>query len=175
MKSQHTQQGAALILSLVLLLVLTLLGLSSVRTTTMEEKMASNTRDLKVAFEATESGLREGETWLDSREVIPQAKGNNFVYEKNQLPDLTQQEHTWWTNDDNTGKYSEEDTGSTPLSEVNEQPRFLVEHRAFIADSLVRGYEPPKGRDVYRITARGTGTTNTAERIVQNTFAKRFN
>jgi type IV pilus assembly protein PilX len=57
---------------------------------------------------------------------------------------------------------------------VADQPRFLLEHRAFIADSLVRGYEPPKGRHVYRITSRGTGTSNTSERIVQNTFAKRF-
>ena len=55
---QHRlQHGAALVTSLVILLVLTLLGIAAMRTSTLEERMAGNVQDTVHAFEAAESGL----------------------------------------------------------------------------------------------------------------------
>jgi len=51
------QQGAALITALVLLVILTLLGLSSMRTNVMEERMAANSQEMVRAFQSAESGL----------------------------------------------------------------------------------------------------------------------
>jgi len=51
------QQGAALITALVLLVILTMLGLSSMTTNTMEERMAANAQEKNRAFQAAESGL----------------------------------------------------------------------------------------------------------------------
>jgi type IV pilus assembly protein PilX len=175
MHNRNSQHGAALVLSLILLLMLTLIGLSSMRTSTMEEKMTSNMRDMDLAFEASESGLREAERWLDLRSHEPAADGSGFVYHDDVLPDLTTQDHSWWINDANTGEYSVAVPTTPPLPAVGDQPRFTVEFRAFIPDSLVRGYEPPKGVNIYRVTARGTGVTSTAQRIVQDTFVKRYN
>jgi type IV pilus assembly protein PilX len=173
--SFHKQHGTVLILSLLLLLVLTMLGLSSIQTTIMEEKMTGNMRDINQSFEATESALREAERWLDKQTSEPSPGSDAFVYQKDTLPDLAIQSHSWWTNSANTGEYANVGTGSSALSEVGSQPRFVLEHRAFIPDSLVRGYEPPKGKNIYQATARGTGGTDTAQSIVQNTFVKRFN
>ena len=53
----HKQQGAALITALVMLVLLTLLGLSSMTTTTMEERMAANIQDITRAFQAASTGL----------------------------------------------------------------------------------------------------------------------
>jgi len=52
-----TQQGAVLITALIMLVILTLLGLSSISTTTMEERMAANTQEITRAFQAASTGL----------------------------------------------------------------------------------------------------------------------
>ena len=68
MRSNHiqinNQRGVALITSLIFLVILTLLGLSVVNSTTAEEKMSRNTRDVDVAFAAAEAGLRDAELHL---------------------------------------------------------------------------------------------------------------
>ncbi len=51
------QSGAVLVVSLILLVVLTLLGLTSMRTTSLEEKMASNSQRSVAALQAAGSGL----------------------------------------------------------------------------------------------------------------------
>lgn len=53
--------GVALVVALILLVVLTLLGLSSVRTVALEERMTANTYDRSLAFQAAEAALRAGE------------------------------------------------------------------------------------------------------------------
>ncbi len=55
------QSGAALIFGLIMLLIMTLIGVTSMGTSNLEEKMAGNTRDRVVAFQAAESALREAE------------------------------------------------------------------------------------------------------------------
>lgn len=53
----RTQQGAALMISLVMLLVLTVLGVSALNTTTLEERMAMNSQEISRALQAAESAL----------------------------------------------------------------------------------------------------------------------
>lgn len=50
-------KGAALVTSLVILLILTILGIAAMRTSSFEERMAGNIQDTTYAFEAAESGL----------------------------------------------------------------------------------------------------------------------
>lgn len=53
------QHGSVLIVSLLVLLVLTLIGISSLDSSLMEEKMASNSQISTTAFQAAESAIRE--------------------------------------------------------------------------------------------------------------------
>ncbi|MEN8166315.1 MAG: PilX N-terminal domain-containing pilus assembly protein [Pseudomonadota bacterium] len=55
-----------LVTSLILLLVMTLLGLSAMQTSLMEETMAGNVRDHNLAFQAAEAALRDADAWLYS-------------------------------------------------------------------------------------------------------------
>ena len=55
------QRGATLLVALVMLIVMTLLGLASIRSTSMQEKMGANLYDRSLAFQAVESALREAE------------------------------------------------------------------------------------------------------------------
>jgi type IV pilus assembly protein PilX len=60
------QSGVVLVISLVMLLLLTLIGVTSVQTTSLEEKMAGNMRDQNIAFQAAEAALRDAEEDIDS-------------------------------------------------------------------------------------------------------------
>lgn len=55
------QSGAALVVVLMLLIVITLLGLASMRGAIMQERMAANTISRGMAFQVAEAGLRQAE------------------------------------------------------------------------------------------------------------------
>ena len=55
----QSQKGAALITSLLILIIMLLIGVSAIRTTTMEEKMAGNMRDKDISFQADFQQIRQ--------------------------------------------------------------------------------------------------------------------
>lgn len=55
----HNEKGIALLTALIFLVVLTILGLASMRSTTMQERMSGNLRDQSVATQAAEAALRD--------------------------------------------------------------------------------------------------------------------
>lgn len=57
--SSRAQRGAVLIVSLMFLVILTMLGVTAMSGTTMEERMAGNTRDAAAALQAAEAALRD--------------------------------------------------------------------------------------------------------------------
>jgi type IV pilus assembly protein PilX len=57
----YTQRGMALLVSLVFLLLLTLIGLSSMRSATLQEKMAGSVALRNQSFQGAEAALRVGE------------------------------------------------------------------------------------------------------------------
>ena len=61
MNRSNPQKGSALVISLILLVVMTLLGVQAMRTNLTQERMASNVQDRNFAFQGAEAALREGE------------------------------------------------------------------------------------------------------------------
>jgi len=59
--SCQTQTGVVLAISLIILLLLTIIGLSAMQTSALEEKMAGNLRDKSLAFQTAEAALRFAE------------------------------------------------------------------------------------------------------------------
>jgi type IV pilus assembly protein PilX len=57
MRPIRTERGAVLVMALVFLLILTLLGVTAMRMSSLETVMAGNTQEITKAFEAAESGL----------------------------------------------------------------------------------------------------------------------
>lgn len=53
------QRGTALVMSLVILMILTILGITAMGTASLEEKMSGNTQEATRAFQAAESGLND--------------------------------------------------------------------------------------------------------------------
>ncbi|WP_313928261.1 PilX N-terminal domain-containing pilus assembly protein [Pseudoxanthomonas sp.] len=58
---RRDQQGISLLVVLIVLVVITLLGLASVRGTLLRERMSANMYDRSLAFQAAESALRQAE------------------------------------------------------------------------------------------------------------------
>lgn len=56
----QSQQGAALVIAIMILLILTVLGIYAVTTATLETKIAGNERVLKDAFYAADGGIDYG-------------------------------------------------------------------------------------------------------------------
>lgn len=67
------QRGATLVVVLILLLVMTLLGLASLRGTVLEERMTSSLLDRSLAFQSAETALREAEAVLAPGPAFPAA------------------------------------------------------------------------------------------------------
>lgn len=64
------QAGAALLVALIMLLISTLIGLASIRGTTLNEKMSSNMYDRSLSYQAAESALRAAEAALESNQTL---------------------------------------------------------------------------------------------------------
>lgn len=63
-RMHHTpprEQGAVLAIGLIILVVMTLLGVTAMTTTSLENKMAGNLKDWNLAQQAAEAGLRDAE------------------------------------------------------------------------------------------------------------------
>lgn len=63
------QQGMALLVVLMLLLITTILGLASMRGALLEERMSGNLYDRSLMFQAAEAALREGEALAAERRI----------------------------------------------------------------------------------------------------------
>ena len=72
--NKRLERGAALIVSLLLLLVLTVLALSLINTSTFEIGISGNEKTRLEAFYAAEAGIQMALSQLPSMEAIPQTK-----------------------------------------------------------------------------------------------------
>jgi len=63
MNKRSTQSGMALLVSLVLLLLLTVIAIAAATRSTLQERMAANSQQQNIAFQASESGIQG---WLEN-------------------------------------------------------------------------------------------------------------
>lgn len=161
------QRGAILVTSLLLLLTLTIIGVSVMQITRMQERAAGNTRDLNLAFQGAEAAVRDAENLLWSTPVIVTCNNAaNCIRPRGTLPDdLASQTAAWW--DANSQEYGAD--GQQDLDELDEDPQFVVEEIAWVGPMVV---DEPGARMFYQITARSTGGTGLATSLVQTTYAK---
>jgi type IV pilus assembly protein PilX len=79
--ARERQRGLALIFSMMILVVLTILGVSAMRTSALQQLMASNTQETMRAFQAADSGLDRGMNQIKtSTPADPGSFANNTQY-----------------------------------------------------------------------------------------------
>lgn len=73
----NLQHGASLVVVLILLLIMTLLGLSVLRGTLLQERMSSNLYDRSLSFQSAETALREAEEQIQQAGLTNTSIGFN--------------------------------------------------------------------------------------------------
>lgn len=163
------QSGAVLAVSLIILLLLTLIGITAMRVTTMEEKMAGNTRNRNLAFQAAESALRDGEAYVESLTTTSGFTGAGGLYsETDAEPDYT-----------NSASWSATTSRaySSTFPGVSSTPRYYIKILAVVAAPTTSKVLPSTtgaAVTIFRITARGVGANPNAEVVLQSRYGKTF-
>lgn len=165
------QRGSALVIALVFLLLLTLIGVTAMQTTTLQERMSGNVRDRSLAFQAAEAALREAETFL-GQAALPQFNNTGGLLQPVQHAgrQATWDSHNWAGNSRVYGGALVDEDGQNLTAE---QPRYVIEELPPVQSpggSARFGALPEVG--VYRVTARGVGGTTDAVVILQTTFRR---
>jgi type IV pilus assembly protein PilX len=168
------QRGAALVIALIMLLVMTVLGIAAMQMTRMEERMAGNSRDVNLAFQGAETGLRDSEEIIRLMTIRPLTScitapcavwRRDFLVQDKRDADLA-----WWSA--NAIEYGV--AGTQEVTEVTRDPLIVTESLGFVPDSLSVGHGPPEGRDFYKITANSSGASDTATAVLESTYTRRF-
>ena len=162
----HHERGAALIIALVLLLLMTVLGVTGLRTTTLQERMAGNARDSNLAFQSAEASLRAGEQLLEG--AVPPFTGANGLVLAQPGAGLA----TFW----NAYDWAGNSRAVTGVAGVAANPQYVIEELpatlASANGSLVEGGAGVGEAGFYRITARAVGGTADAVAILQTTYRR---
>lgn len=151
---KQKQEGAVLLVCLVMLLVLTMIGVSSMSNSTLQERMAGGTRDYNQAFQAAEASLRVGEAYV-RQQVEASADPTSLFQAASACPALTAAQ--WSPPDDLIGKPKQPvcqvsnfyGASGGPTSFVCETDGSIAENRAF--DCLSRTY-------LFNVEATGYGS-----------------
>lgn len=171
-----SQSGVVLVASLMFLLVMTMLGLSGMQGTSLEEKMTGTMRDRALAFQAAESALRAAEASLSPGGSLPSftTGGANGFFSKSVAapPDLK----AVWNSPNQVSRYSGED-----LAHVAQVPTYIIEELSYTSGGgsdtggSLRGDIPAEAgaaKTWYRVTARGTGGTDAAVVVLQSVYRR---
>lgn len=186
----RTEQGTALVMALIFLLILTILGVTAMTTSSLQEKMAGNMRDQFMAMESVEAALRAGEQWLfDYRTrfgatsgppptICPGSDDPNDpeVWSSNcVVGSIDAQTDSWWLS--NGVPYDSIGLGAAfPINEVAAQPHYIIEFMQIDPDSLDRNltYTKEKVKYFYTISGWSYGATQSTRALSQNTYGRRF-
>ena len=169
-----TEGGTVLIMAMTFVLILSFIGVTSMTTAALEERMAGNTSDKNIAFQTAESALVAGEIWIGGQMSKP-------VFDPAVIDDGLHLSSTTSTPvwDVSTGVWSGTDVFSYPaLNNVSTAPSYIIEDLGAIPDNngslvLPANYKA-SGKNVFRVTVRSSGTNDTAVAMIQSVYEKRF-
>lgn len=179
------QAGAVLVISLFILVVITLIGVSAIQTTTLEEKMTGNMRDHDLAFQAAESALRDAEINIIENQVTDpfdwfpdninganrplfgaglygpndQIFGGNSVFTAN------------WEND--TRQFMDAN-GQNAIYTAQTPPRSVIRRLPPQPGQTVSMSRGANKDIIFQVTARGEGGSSTSQVILRTRYLKNF-
>lgn len=153
------QRGASLLVALAFLVIMAMLGVTVANVTTLQERMAGNTRDRELALQAAEAALRDAEERLEDaafRSTIPYVN-----------PLLGNDDAFWSACFEGTAAPCAiasrlNPTQALPTSgsgAVAQPPEYVIERKPDIGTT-----------QIYRVTAKGFGGTEEAVVILQAEF-----
>jgi type IV pilus assembly protein PilX len=160
------QQGVVLVVSLLMLLVLTLIGLAATRSTTLEERMTANQNDTAVAFQAAEAALRDGEGQLSGASQPNFAANAAGGYMVAGAPDW--RTPSIWSDSSKVKMYG---GGITPTPAS--APSYYIVQTNYYTNTTGNNLNPNKALEtkfIFYIYAHGYGVTSNTEVVLQSAY-----
>jgi type IV pilus assembly protein PilX len=142
----HRETGASLMTALIFLIVMAMLSVTLANVTTLEERMAGNTRDRDVALQAAEAALRDAEQRLSK----PAFRATGFPA----FVATNENSAAFWEDCFRAPALPPCNTTYEPVQKlptlgpgaVSAQPRFVIERKPDVGTT-----------EIYRVTARAVG------------------
>lgn len=155
--AMRTQRGASLLISLIFLLIMAMLGVAVANVTTLQERMAGNTRDRDLALQAAEVALLDAEDRL----VDPAFRASAITFNP-----LNGNDDAFWTScfENSSSPCTATNTPTTTLptsgpGAVAQQPEYVLERKPGIGTV-----------EIYRATAYAVGGSLQTVVILQAEF-----
>ncbi len=168
---ENSQRGAVLIVALVFMLILTIVGVAAMSNATLQERMAGNSKDVNIAFQAAEAAIREAE---DSLGAISAAGfiGKDGLYLSCPDPDDDRQECNVpdWQDEKSSGWIVMNDA----VPDVSRQPEYVIEQISAIddPDAPLDADKKVTLKGYYRVIARGFGLNDRSMVVLVTTYKR---
>jgi type IV pilus assembly protein PilX len=179
LRAPPSQSGVILVVGMIVLLVMTLIGLSAARSTLLEERMSGSNTDHHVAFQAAEAALRAGEQSLLAP-ALPTFDDTGGRYRAREYADPAQPPY-WkqWQGSSESSHWAAnaivyDGFSSAPAPPKQAGARYYLEEFPLIpgpGESLAAD-APVDELRFYRVTARGVGISGATSVIVQSTYKR---
>lgn len=162
------ESGMILLIALIMVLIMSLIGISAVKGTKLQEVMAGNMRDSQVSFQAAEAALRLAEERVNTLnpDALPAEAG---IYA---APLANGSSHIYWRTLNWTDANSVKLNVDLKIQAAN--PRYVIEKldvgKIIEDDSAEFTQEILQTVPIYRITARGVGLTDNTTTILQTVY-----
>lgn len=196
MITMKRSQGSVLIVSLIFLLLLTIVGVSAMNMTNLEEKMTGNFRDHDLAFQTAEAALLDAEAHVEDTFDIDQAltspacTGTTTCYEatcdgglcfqgtladsSNPVGSCTAGTIKEWENNAIWSNAAKTRSVDTQVTGTVQNARYIIEFRCFVPrdptnanpDENVFAQWSP----AFRITALASGASTDAQVMLQSIY-----
>ncbi|MGD8483347.1 MAG: PilX N-terminal domain-containing pilus assembly protein [Thioalkalispiraceae bacterium] len=161
------QKGVVIIVALVMLLAMTVISVSSMTSSTIEERMSANLRDRETALQAAETALRYGERLANTIPVASFTDTCDSGYCKNDITIGADQhfykDATVWADSDKYFVYPND------IAEVPNEPKIIIEYMGQQRQDFTKPIQPTDPI-IYRITALATGQSDNARVMLQSTY-----
>lgn len=168
------ERGAALVVCLIILVLVTLMGLTTMKTSVLQEKMAGGNADKSLALQAAEMALKDAELHVKlylNREsgFIANCAGVSSLCE---APDdgTVLADSVDWAGA-GAALYGSA-TGAPAVSGVARQPRYFIEILSEMSAMPGNSAAAKKTGTPYRITAVGYGRQDSTRVVLQSMYYK---
>jgi type IV pilus assembly protein PilX len=162
-KCKNSESGMVLLVTLIMIGIMSIIAVSAIRGSSMQEAMSGNLHDRNLAFQAAEAGLRYAE-----EDVLANGAGYTFgdadgLYTDQNKAAATEGSVKDWTPEQ--WKNNSIQLDDSDLSVVlPAYPQYVIERIGTVVDAS------GGSSTVYRITSRAFGLTKNSEVIVQSTY-----
>ena len=170
------ESGAILPITLVMVLLITIVGVSAIKGSNLQEMMAGNVRDKQISFQAAESSLREAEFSVNGVNPPNIGAAAGFIDQRAEgsVSSYWRTVFVWINTATQTSVLADSD-----LEMIYEKPRYVVEKLdvAYIPGSDGRavdllGVQNAPEIMIYRITGRGVGLTENTITYLQSLYRR---